>query len=536
MIQSNQPLRTLPLRLRPLALLVVTAAVSGCAVTPNPLAPEEVADRAREQWQQLAAAAPQQPGVIGVAQAIALAIRHNRDYRVRMMESVLEENQLEVARFDLLPELTSRAGFQRRDKEVSSFSEANGALSSQPSISQERSRRNADLDLQWSILDFGLSWVRAQQGADRYLIAREKERKAVQLIADEVRNQYWEAVSADRLLKQIGPLMQRVGEALERSRQVRKQRLDDPRTALLYQRSLLAMLRSLQELKGQLINARPELAVLIGLPPGSQFELVDANRPTTALPEIDFDLTTLERTALTRRPELIESHYRERISHQEARAALLQMLPDLSFGLGIHYDSNRYLEHSRWNQLGGQVTWNLFEVFRGPARQRVAEAEGQLARERGLALAMSILGQVHLADRAWREARYAFALAQEDLDVSIQILKETRARQQAAQGDGATLIREELNAVVAELRRDVAYGELRNALGRIYLTMGIDPLPESIDSHDIESLALAIQGRLESWQRGELDGVAVEWPGPVSAPSDPERGGDSPSTSAGGSE
>jgi len=479
--------------------------LGGCAVTPQPMDASQVQEQVQADRQALEQAQEAVEAPIRLEEAIARAIKHNRRYRVKMLESALAEGQLDVARLDMLPELTARAGYRARNKVASTTSQADGNVSDTPTISQERIRQTADLSLNWSVLDFGLSYVRAQQKADQYLIAQEKERKAVQNIIHDVRNDYWDAVSAQRLLGRIDPLMARVEQALERSRQSEERQLQEPTAALNYQRQLLQMKRSLQQLKTDLVGARAELATLIGLQPGTDFRLAGTREPDYSVPDLEIDLATMESTALLRRPELMESRYKERISRKEVRASMLEMLPDLTLGIGQHYDSNEFLEHNNWRHFGSQVSWNLMQVFQGPAGKSAAEAEEEVAQQRQMALSMGVLSQVHLANAAFQQAKANFRTAQAAHDVSQRILKETRAQLANDQADQMQVIQEELNAILAELRRDVAYAQVQNTFGRIFLSMGLDPLPAEVDTTDTADLAAAVDRRMGQWRAGELD-------------------------------
>ena len=60
-----------------------------------------------------------------------------------------------------------------------------------------------------------MSYVRAGQQADKYLISKELERKAIHNLTKEVIYAYWKTLSADELLAEINPLMERVNTALD---------------------------------------------------------------------------------------------------------------------------------------------------------------------------------------------------------------------------------------------------------------------------------------------------------------------------------
>ena len=137
-----------------------------------------------------------------------------------------------------------------------------------------------------------------------------------------------------------------------------------PLEALQYQRELLDILRSLQGLRQDLMNARTELAGLMGLRPGTPFELADVRSPSFVVPALDIKLEQMEDVALQQRPELLEAHYQQRISAAETRTALMRLLPNLNFTAGAYYDSSDYLLNQDWVSAGAQVSWNLFNVFR----------------------------------------------------------------------------------------------------------------------------------------------------------------------------
>jgi len=105
---------------------------------------------------------------------MARALKYNLDFRVGVMEEALAQRQLDLSRFDLLPELVLESGYAGRDKfnGASSRSLITGQQSVETSTSSDRDIISARLGLTWNVLDFGLSYVRAQQQADRVMIAR----------------------------------------------------------------------------------------------------------------------------------------------------------------------------------------------------------------------------------------------------------------------------------------------------------------------------------------------------------------------------
>ena len=135
----------------------------------------------------------------------------------------------------------------------------------------------------WNALDFGLSYIRAGQNADRYLISEENETKAAHNIVREVIRAYWSSMSADKLLKKYGPLLVDVNLALNDSKKIEELLLSKPMDALLYQKELLDIQRALQTQKQSFIDAKIQLGTLMGLMPNQNYRLVTTQDPLTVL-------------------------------------------------------------------------------------------------------------------------------------------------------------------------------------------------------------------------------------------------------------
>lgn len=112
-------------------------------------------------------------------------------------------------------------------------------MSLRPSTSEERRHWLAGAEFSWNLLDFGVSYYRARQQADQFLIAEERRRKVVQNMLQDVRAAYWRALGAQRLSAQAEEVLKRANDALQRSRDAESQRIIPPVQALNYQRALL---------------------------------------------------------------------------------------------------------------------------------------------------------------------------------------------------------------------------------------------------------------------------------------------------------
>ncbi|MCS4286193.1 outer membrane protein TolC [Pseudomonas sp. BIGb0278] len=486
------------------AVSVLAFAVTGCAVKTQPIEPGVSEQRAKSDLASMFKNQEALQGPLTLHEAMARAVKYNLEARLKIMEEALAQRQVDLATFDMLPRMAMSAGYAGRSNVSASSSQSilTNTQSLEPSTSQDRDRDVADLTMVWNVLDFGVSYVNAKQQGDQRLIVQERRRKVVQTIIQDVRSAYWRAVAAERLLAQIDALMARVDQAKANSQQLGEQRLGDQIATLNYQRALIEATRQLEEQRRALSLAKTELGALINLAPGTKLTLAASN--DYSVPELKVDLATLEQQALASRPELREQDYQARISAAEVRKSMLRMLPGLEFSAGGHYDSNSFLSNQSWADYGVKITWNLFNVISAPAAINVAKAGEQVVEARRQAMSMAVLAQLYVANANYNEARRQFATSQQLVSLDGQIVEQLRNRHQA-QGIGELeLIQGELNALQADLRRDLAYAELRNSYGQVFASAGLDPLPTKLRSDSLTDIAQALSSNESRWQQGDI--------------------------------
>lgn len=492
------------LRQKVLGISVLALAISGCAVNTQPIDRLASEQRAKSDLQIMFKDQEPLSGPLTLHTAMARAVKYNLEARLKVMEEAMAYRQMDLARLDMLPRMALQAGYAGRSNVSASSSRSilTGNQSLEPSTSQDRNREIGDLTMVWNVLDFGVSYVSAKQQADQRLIIKERRRKVVHTIIQDVRSAYWRALTAERLLKRIDTLMARVQSAQDNSRQMGQERVGDVVQTLGYQRALIEATRQLKEQRRALSLAKTELATLINLPLGSDFSLTDDS--SYRVPELKVDLGRLEQEALTSRPELREQDYQARISAAETRKAMLRMLPGLELNAGAHYDSNSFLSNQSWADYGAKITWNLFEVLKAPAAINLAKTGEQVAAARRQAMSIAVLAQLHVANANYHEARQRFQTSQELAGIDEQIVEQLRNRYQADGLGELALIQGELNVLHAELERDLAYADLRNAYGQIFASAGLDPLPSELPSGRLNDIASALAGSEARWQEGDI--------------------------------
>ena len=141
------------------------------------------------------------------------------------------------------------------------------------------------------MLDFGLSYVRANQAADAVLVANERKRRVANRIIEDVRTAYWRAVSAERLVNKLSNLESDIEKALTESDAAYRKRQTSPLAALTYQRELLDIQNTIQRMHSESFAAKRQLAALMNVDPSKEF--------TLALPARESQDTAVSYTHLT---------------------------------------------------------------------------------------------------------------------------------------------------------------------------------------------------------------------------------------------
>lgn len=505
--------------------VVASFVITGCAVKPEAILKEDVKQMVKNDLTVLSEVVQPVTKPISLDEAIQRGLDHNLQKRVKVLESALSQQQLDLVYYDMLPSLTASAGLSERNNYAASASTSfvNGEpqpLGSNPSysVSQEKERTTADLTFSWNILDFGLSYVRAQQQADKFLIAQEKQKKVEHNLTQEIRRAYYQAVSSQDLLKRIQPMMVEVKQALEDSKKMQEQRVaKTPMEALSYQRELLDILRSLHTLESSLISAKVELAELMGLKPGIAFDLADKVEKDYEIPTIDMNLEEMELIALENRPELAESRYQERISQKEITAAKLKMLPGINLSTSLSYENSDYLLNNDWYSYGANVSWNLLNVFKAGEMNKLAKTQVEVAKEQKLALSMAVLSQVHLSIVKFNQAKKEYLLAKEYLNVADDIYDLTKIENEVNVNSRLILIKEKLNNILATLRYSSSYANVQNSYGRIYASLGIDenkkPVVDKLEKINVEGTTEEIKDEViveEIKEENKIEIIAKE--------------------------
>ncbi|MBC7732491.1 MAG: TolC family protein [Bacteriovorax sp.] len=478
------------------AALAAALCLAGCSMNPVKVTPEEVAQRVRSDQEQMYRDQVPVSGRISYSDALARALKYNLDYRLKMMETTLARGLLDVSAMDMLPKLVTEAGYNDRsnDSGGTSVGIEDRVISLRPSTSETRSHYYGRATLSWNALDFGISYFRAKQAGDEVNIADERRRKILQNIVQDVRNAYWRALGAQRLIADADQLATRIDDALGKSREAERAGVLPPTQGLSYQRALLDAMSLVNAKRQEMQFAKRELAALMSLPPGTEFTLVESTEDSLAPAAVDID--KLEIAALTNRPELREEDYKARIGVYETRKQIAALFPSLNLYAGARYDSNSYLYNSNWSDTGLNLSMDLFRLASIPAINRTNEARQKTDEARRQALAMAVLTQVRVSVERYKLAVVDQDLAAESSRVDQRLSSVSRAGASNLLESELESLRTDSRALVSRFQLATAYAATQAAYGRVLNSVGVDLLPDTVTGTDIPTLAKAIDASL----------------------------------------
>ena len=479
------------------AILLAGLFLAGCAVAPEPLTTVELNAIADDRAARVVGADQQAiTRSIDLYEAMARAIKYNLDHQVELKQEALKFSELDLSKLDMLPDLVANSAYTGRDNTPGSSSESilSGSQSLEPSRSTEKNVFNSDLSLSWDVLDFGLSYVRAHQNADKVLIAMEQRRSAINRIVEDVRTAYWRAVSAERLLGRLSGLEKSARRALSNAETQSKSLDGSPREALIYQRELLTILRSTQELRRDLSVAKNQLAALMNVPQNQAYNIAVPATYKLRTPLVKTSSEELARQAFRNRPELREITYRMRINEKEKDIGLLEALPSLRAFIGVNTSTNDFLYNQDWVAYGATASWNAMSLAKYPRRLRTTEAGRELLDARALALTQAIATQVFVSKARVKALHSEFHTAEKLSSVNREISRQTSAGVNSGLLGERDVVRERLNAILAELRRDVTYADLQNAYANLYASVGLDVYAPGLNGDEsVEVMAAALR-------------------------------------------
>ena len=406
---------------------------------------------------------------IDMYMAMALALKYNYSGRVvRYQESLLKAGKTAYAK---LPEIASNAGY----------------------INNNYNDASPDLKVAWNLLDISTLYYMNTDPAFKKNVSVEESRKVIQNILQEARVLYWKALTAQRLLPVVDQTIEHITIAVDemnvKAKELAEKNENLSTEELVKKRNYMDAIKKLSDLKREMETAPEKLASLMGLHPSTEYKLVGENYGHFALPEIKSDLPRLEWLALTNRPEL-KMH--DLLTSGENLDVIIENFRQDN---GENYMDNPNKYNKQWCNQAREATMVVYEKAYANADEKALDT---LRRQRMTSL---ILNQVYVG---W--ARYVSAV--EDYQIAMELAGTSENIAEgitAKNGSKAEISQlEAARAIEDEVKASLAYVDLQDALGTLYMTIGLDSVPYYMLDSSPSQIALALRSNLEKWRQGEF--------------------------------
>lgn len=493
--------------LRLISICIVATTLTSCAYWPKFLTLPERQEVTKANYVRAQNEVKPVGEMLGLNEAIARAIKYNLNYRTKMMEEAIAMGVSDLSDFDMLPKVVANAGYNYRNNDF--ITSAKGAYTGTPSTSEpylnsDKKYNTSNLNLNWNLLDFGVSYYTAKQNADRLLIASEKRRRTMHVLVQDVQTAYIRAASAQKLKLDIKKTLRDANEALAKSKKIEEEGLQSPLETLRFEKSLLDNLKILETVDQELSSAMLELNQLVNLPANSSYELKDPDTFQAPSSLANRTVEELEVRALLRNADLNESIYNARVARQEVHKSLLKMLPNLNFVLSPQQSSNSYLINKDWLDGSAALSFNLWNVLTYSNTKKIAKLNEELALEKRAMVQMAVVTQVYLAKMQLIAVDDLYQRASEIDAVDSRIARIVSIRQKEGAASKAEEVAANASMILSRLRKYQALSQLYLASGRMQATIGLEPELDNVNQMKLEDLTHVVKTTYNEWNAGKL--------------------------------
>jgi outer membrane protein TolC len=413
---------------------------SGCNA-PRIHRADEAARFNTEMAARLAAVAIDPKHPLTLAQCEAIAIRNNLDYRVRLLQAQLQDDQVRLSLVGILPKITADVGGNTRNNDplVKGPGGQNFAF-------QDKTAYSFDIRAVIPVFDFGATYFAYKIAKDRELQERLTVVRARQLLLRDVRIAYAQHAAAVRQEQLARVAVAAAQEVLRVATSLQREGLGSSADTAFVETALAQAGLELLLAQRRIEESHMRLNVTLSVTPWTPYEIDTTMPDAPALPSQE-RVTALEQTALTARPELWEQDLERHISANEVRHRITAFLPHIDGLAGFDWSTQSMQVNPTFASAGFAVGQTLLDGMSNVWRYDAAKKRVPVERERALLIAMGVLFDVDVRVLQVLRAN-ASVLAQSKVSAAQEtLLKEVSARYRENLENGANAAR-----ALAELR------------------------------------------------------------------------------------
>ena len=437
---------------------------------------------------------------------VDIALENNLQTRLSELELQVQKEFETAEALGMLPQFNINNNFTARSNTPASSSEklvATGRTYG-ASYSEDRAINYFNIDLMFSMLDFGLAYFNTRQQADRAIMTKFRSERAAQNLVFDVVRAYFKVAAAQRAQQLASTLIEQCRSRYEQIYKLSQKRQISPSRAFQESRRFMAMEKQLTAYERSYESACVELRTLMGYYPSAVI-IVDES-PLNHPPRFDLlpPIDLMEQIAILKRPELYEADIQKHINVLELRKTILLMFPNVKLYADWSNSTNSFLYNRSWWELGLRAAYNLLRLPSHVARARAFDKQIDAEEYRAYAQAVAVMAEIRIAhgNMFIAKARY-----DKNNEIYNEYSKQLNAvlRTRAASGSVAELAVDHIRLETTQAQIDsltslgdyyVSYYRLLNMLGLRKLdARSVDELREELEDAAVRAEAVLIRDR-----------------------------------------
>jgi len=430
---------------------------------------------------QLNALAISQPPLnqaLSLDEALARGFTFNLDYQLQRLRAVQSLGEVGLSEAEYLPRVMLAAGYTRRSNVQASVGkrvdDANADMPTDFFTATDQSRTFGTLLAAWNMIDFGLSYLENEKQKRWAVHDYEAARISCASLADRIVAAYWRAKAFERAKAKNDWLRWRLEVGLEASKRQAELAPEARTTELHLQRELIDLFRWYDSIYVSLSSSKAELAGLINLPPGTEFEL-DTDQGLANLHALPTDSIELVKIGFANRPELRQRLLLDEVNQISNKQDMVRLFPGVSILFGGEADSNSFLLNNSFTHVGATIGWDLFEFARLPDRRRQQAGQAQRLQLETQLVANAVTSQIAMAVSEYYARDKTLEYAWRANTIQAEIAERAMARHANGDAAEAHVVKEELLRELAIIRQDVDAAGHQAARMRVLNALGLGP-------------------------------------------------------------
>ena len=417
---------------------------------------------------------------LSIEQVRVRALTHNSEYarsQAQLLETVRKAG---VRGKELLPTAYANSyGTWRNNTSASvgeKVNETNSDAAREFYTAQDQGVAISNYTASWDLLELGLSSFKSnRRKINAYSEGEQNTYMCNKLIVD-VENAYWRAVAFEQAEAKSEWLKGRIEYALELSKTRAQENPDTVLQELMFQREIIDINRWYQSLYRSLLSSKPDLARLMNLPAGAQFDLQSTELPYDLGELAGQDALSLISTAYRNRPEIRKSRYVADLTALKNKEDLWRLLPAMRLFVGGNNDTNSFLLNQDFVSAGASLSWDLMRLGQIPSLRRKGALSFEHDQLQTQVMASAIMGQVMIAREQIQKLTYDVSLASTARSVQDDITSRFKESVKQETQAETYLVKEQLMRELVTLRQQMAQADLHTANARLQQSVGLVPL------------------------------------------------------------